>query len=74
MTPFTDDDIRRLTWNLKNSAPNWIDKDNLRGLLARLEAAERLIKEWIILDETLKDDKYVKAWRKACGAKHPLGS
>jgi len=37
---FTDQELAALKWGLENPAPNWLDKDNLRGLIHRLEAAE----------------------------------
>lgn len=37
---FSDAELSRLKFALENPAPNWVDKDNLTGLIARLEAAE----------------------------------
>lgn len=43
MTTFTDADLKRLRFALENPAPSWLDKDNLKGLLYRLEAGERAL-------------------------------
>lgn len=40
MTHFTDMELNRLKWVLDNPSPGWVDKDNLSGLIARLEMAE----------------------------------
>ncbi len=65
---FTDADLKRMkedpeTYFFAVKNP----ERTMKTLLARLEAAERLIQEWIILDETLRDDKYVKDWLKSKG-------
>lgn len=64
---FTDEDLKRLKFNIENHAPNWIDKDNLSGLLVRLEAAEALLND---LEEEEYDGNRIglmKKWRKAAG-------
>lgn len=69
--PFTDDELKRLKWNLENHAPNWFDKDNLSGLLSRLEAAERTLIAYMKSGEhTMTNDKLMKkliAWQEAAG-------
>lgn len=72
---FTDEDLKRLKFNIENHAPNWVDKDNLSGLLARLEAAENFIGGRTVIcttcdnviGETETDRALYKAWRKAAG-------
>jgi hypothetical protein len=82
LMPFTDDDLKRLKEDM--SRPFWaISQDNVKALLARLEAAEAMI-EYTHDDEDCpktftaipeKDrkpcqcglDEKYEAWRKACG-------
>ena len=79
MNIFTNDELNRLKFNLSNSAPNWVDKDNLEGLIIRLEAAEqacnasskvcrgfaRQSKENAPLEYAMF--MALKEWRKVCG-------
>ena len=67
---FTDENLKRLKWALENHAPNWADKDNLNGLIARLEAAELLIRLADLKCECVEGMQCAcgyEAWRKAAG-------
>lgn len=70
---FSDDDLKRLKndWfdiRIKNENTLVLGTDEIAALLARLEAAEKVVEiatKW----QTFRDDNYkaVKAWRRAKG-------
>ena len=68
MTPFTDDDLKRLKEHLMGDcwrSDEWADARKLMpALLARLEAAEKLVAwEW----ENGDYQQLLRNWRKAAG-------
>lgn len=73
---FTDMELSRLKWSLKNHAPNWFDKDNLEGLVARLEAAE-LCAEYLSChaegQRSPMENEALIAWRKLAGHDEKAG-
>lgn len=74
---FTDDDLKRLKEDVqvfeRLEVSPFSSKEAIAALLARLEAAERIVNRMCVhagpwrgkLDDCFKDD--VKAWRKASG-------
>lgn len=61
---FTDEDLKDLKEVLRGTVIGTDYKIN--DLLARLEAAEAVISEYVY-DEAIKDDDLIKAWRKSKG-------
>ena len=73
---FTDDDLKRLKGQLpRGKWTQHLTQDNLEALLARLEAAELLVKHFKeeIIDADCESwdsegaEKAYEAWRKAAG-------
>ncbi len=64
---FSDEDLKRLKEYLENYKPQtWqspVTPDNLKALIRRLEAAERIV----IWAHGICPDTMEEAWRKACG-------
>lgn len=64
MSPFTDEDVKRLKefWNQDFPTQGEEDMGNdVLALIARLEAAERCIESLCV------DEADMAAWKKACG-------
>lgn len=68
---FNDDDLKLLkkcTGTKTEPYLYYIHRDDINALLARLEAAERVIEDLALIDNRLwSGSKYVEAWRKAAG-------
>lgn len=72
---FTDDDLKRLKEDIdgyeREQFDDWgMSVDEVKRLLARLEAAEELLEEcnlvWVRHNSDIAE-KLFEAWRKACG-------
>ena len=64
MTPFTDEDVKRLKSRLNDPIDDEIDK-SLQALIARLERAELFITKYFNDDPMWKFNDELRAWRKA---------
>lgn len=71
MTPFTDEDLRRLKEDLitfrKPGTSPYSDYGAIKNLLARLEAAEEIVDQASDAEPNWENYPCYKKWRKAAG-------